>query len=289
LIKKWRKQIACGEKQSTDEKYYSGMEDRERALASGWVQKPFLSQSRNNGVEGPIIGGWWVHSCPAATVCFLQQKLNSQKHIGSAHDLKGDSARGAATLSDQVNAVPDGKEKPLGSIIGFHHLVEFCHSSAVIVFRIDFLYYDDDSKGLKCPPGSHMRRMNPRDSFKHEAVQVNRHRVLRRGMAYGPLLPEGVLEDDGVDRGIIFIFVGADLKRQFEFVQSEWVNQGIFIGTPGEKDPLNGSNDGTGMLTIPKQPIRQRLQGLPQFVTNCGGEYFFLPGLRALQWLADAT
>jgi Dyp-type peroxidase family len=153
----------------------------------------------------------------------------------------------------------------------------------------DFLYYDDDPKGFKCPPGSHIRRMNPRDQFKHEAVQVNRHRLLRRGTAYGPLLPEGVVEDDGADRGIFFIFIGASLSRQFEFVQSEWVNQGIFIGTPDEKDPVSGSNDGTGVFTIPKQPIRQRLQGLPQFVTNRGGEYFFLPGLRALQWLADAT
>jgi deferrochelatase/peroxidase EfeB len=133
-----------------------------------------------------------------------------------------------------------------------------------------------------------IRRLNPRDHFKHELVQVNRHRLLRRGMSYGPLLPPGVLEDDGVDRGIIFIFVGASLSRQFEFVQSEWVNQGTFIGKTGEKDPLTGSNDGAGMFTIPKQPIRQRLQGLPQFVTNRGGEYFFLPGLRALQWLADA-
>ncbi len=152
----------------------------------------------------------------------------------------------------------------------------------------DFLYYNDDPKGFKCPPGSHIRRMNPRDSFKYEAVQVNRHRLLRRGTSYGPLLPEGVLEDDGVDRGIIFIFVGADLERQFEFVQSEWVNQGTLIGAPDEKDPLTGLNDGTGLFTIPKQPIRQRLQGLPQFVANRGGEYLFLPGLRALQWLADA-
>jgi Dyp-type peroxidase family len=152
----------------------------------------------------------------------------------------------------------------------------------------DFLYYDDDPKGFKCPPGSHIRRLNPRDQFKHEAVQVNRHRLLRRGLAYGPLLPEGVRQDDGAERGIFFIFIGASLSRQFEFVQSEWVNQGIFIGAPGEKDPMSGSNDGTGVFTIPKQPIRQRLQGLPQFVTNRGGEYFFLPGMRALQWLADA-
>ncbi|HLG75646.1 MAG TPA: Dyp-type peroxidase [Ktedonobacteraceae bacterium] len=153
----------------------------------------------------------------------------------------------------------------------------------------DFLYYDDDPKGFKCPPGSHIRRMNPRDHFKHEAVQVNRHRLIRRGMSYGPLLPEGVLEDDGIERGIIFIFVGASLERQFEFVQSEWVNQGTFIGKQDEKDPLNGSNDGTGVFTIPRQPIRQHLIGLPQFVTNRGGEYFFLPGLRALQWLAEGT
>jgi deferrochelatase/peroxidase EfeB len=152
----------------------------------------------------------------------------------------------------------------------------------------DFLYADSDPKGLKCPLGSHARRMNPRDQFKHEITQVNRHRLIRRGTVYGPLLPEDVLEDDGAERGIIFLFIGASLSRQFEFVQSEWVNQGTFIGAPSEKDPICGPNDGTGMFTIPKQPIRQRLHGLPQFVTNRGGEYFFMPGLRALRWLTDA-
>jgi len=153
--------------------------------------------------------------------------------------------------------------------------------------RNDFLYYNDDPKGLKCPLGSHIRRMNPRDQFKDEIVQVNRHRVFRRGQAYGTVLPEGVMEDDGVDRGLVFLFVGADLRRQFEFIQREWINQGTFIGAPAEKDPLIGSNDGTGIFTIPKQPIRRRLQGLPQFVTMRGGEYFFMPGLRALRWLAE--
>jgi hypothetical protein len=53
------------------------------------------------------------------------------------------------------------------------------------------------------------------------------------------------------------------------------------------KDPLAGSNDGTGEFTIPQQPIRRRVKGLPQFVVTRGGEYFFMPGLRALRWLAD--
>jgi Dyp-type peroxidase family len=155
--------------------------------------------------------------------------------------------------------------------------------------RNDFMYFDDDPEGFKCPTGSHIRRMNPRDEFKHEAVQVNRHRLLRRGTSYGPSLAPGALQDDGAERGIFFIFIGASLSRQFEFVQSEWVNNGIFIGAPGETDPIAGPNDRTGVFTIPNQPIRKRIQGLPQFVTNRGGEYFFLPGLRALRWLADGS
>ena len=41
------------------------------------------------------------------------------------------------------------------------------------------------------------------------------------------------------------------------------------------------------MFTIPQQPIRRRLQGLPPFVVTRGGEYCFAPGLRALRWLAE--
>jgi hypothetical protein len=75
--------------------------------------------------------------------------------------------------------------------------------------------------------------------------------------------------------------------RKFEFVQSEWLNSGIFIGAASERDPIAGSNDGTGEFIIPARPVRQRLQGLPGFVVTRGGEYFFLPGARALRWLAD--
>jgi len=149
----------------------------------------------------------------------------------------------------------------------------------------NFLYADEDARGLRCPMGSHARRMSPRDSSIIGVARI--HRVLRRGTAYGPMLPEGVLEDDGVDRGIVFVFVGADLERQFEFVKKEWVNDGLFIGSKGEKDPMMGPNNGTGQFTIPQEPIRQRVKGLPAFVTNRGGEYFFAPGLRALRWLAD--
>jgi Dyp-type peroxidase family len=148
--------------------------------------------------------------------------------------------------------------------------------------------YGDDLRGFKCPAGAHARRANPRDALDHEmSVDVRLHRMLRRGTSYGPMLPDGVLEDDGTDRGIIFVFVGAHPKRQFEFVKTQWLNDGIFIGTPAEKDPLAGANDGTGTFTIPQRPIRRRLPGLPPFVITRGGEYCFAPGLRALHWLAE--
>ena len=101
--------------------------------------------------------------------------------------------------------------------------------------------YADDPRGFRCPAGAHARRANPRDALDHEgSVNVRLHRMIRRGTSYGPVLPDGVLDDDGADRGIVFVFVGASLKRQFEFVKTQWLNDGIFIGAPAEKDPLVG-------------------------------------------------
>ena len=113
--------------------------------------------------------------------------------------------------------------------------------------------------------------------------------MIRRGTSYGPMLPEGVLEDDGEERGIIFVFAGAHLKRQFEFVKTQWLNDGIFIGAPTEKDPLVGPKEGSSSFTIPQRPIRRRLQELTPFVVTRGGEYCFAPGLRALRWLGELT
>jgi Dyp-type peroxidase family len=148
----------------------------------------------------------------------------------------------------------------------------------------DFLYSDDPT-GYKTPPASHIRRANPRDASVAGVVRL--HRMIRRGTAYGPELPEDVLKDDGADRGLMFAFVGAHIGRQFEFVQSEWINGGEFLGLGDAKDPLAGAHSGTGVFSFPKRPIPRRLRGLPRFVIARGGEYCFLPGLRALRWLAD--
>jgi Dyp-type peroxidase family len=150
--------------------------------------------------------------------------------------------------------------------------------------RNAFVFQEGDPVGYVTPRGSHCRRMNPRDTPVAGVVRL--HRMIRRGTAYGPLLPEGMLEDDGVDRGLMFAFVGAHLKRQFEFVQSEWINDGVFLGLENARDPVAGSIDGNGGFSIPRKPIAKRLRGLSRFVVTRGGEYCFMPSLSALRWLA---
>jgi Dyp-type peroxidase family len=148
--------------------------------------------------------------------------------------------------------------------------------------------FGDDPRGFKCPAGAHARRANPRDALDHEgSVDVRLHRMIRRGTSYGPMLPDGVTEDDGIDRGIIFVFAGAHIRRQFEFVKTQWLNDGIFIGAPSEDDPLVGPRHDPSSFTIQQHPIRRRLPELPPFVVTRGGEYCFAPSLSALRWLGD--
>lgn len=145
----------------------------------------------------------------------------------------------------------------------------------------DFNYKHEDPHGYAVPLGSHMRRMNPRDT----AANMNRRRMIRRGATYGAHLPEGIA-DDGKERGIAAFVICASLIRQFEFAQNVWVNDKNFHELGNERDPIIGSHDGTLEFKIPKRPIRRKLTGLPAFTTVRGGSYFFLPGLEALRWLA---
>lgn len=145
----------------------------------------------------------------------------------------------------------------------------------------NFNYGQMDPYGYACPLGAHIRRMNPRDTVE----SVERHRMIRRGATYGPLLAEDAPEDN-VERGIGAFLGCASLVRQFEFAMNVWTNDAAFKDL-GEHDPIIGTQDGSLDMTIPSRPIRKKLKGLPAFTTVRGGAYFFLPGIRALRFLAS--
>ena len=146
----------------------------------------------------------------------------------------------------------------------------------------DFNYKERDPHGYAVPLGAHVRRMNPRDT----AANMNRRRMIRRGATYGPYLPDDAA-DDGAERGIAAFVICGSLIRQFEFAQNVWVNDKNFHELGNERDPIIGNQDGTLEFKIPKRPIRKKIVGLPAFTTVRGGAYFFLPGLRALSYLAS--
>jgi deferrochelatase/peroxidase EfeB len=145
----------------------------------------------------------------------------------------------------------------------------------------NFNYKQMDPHGYAVPLGSHVRRMNPRDT----AANMNRRRMIRRGATYGPHLPEDTPED-GVERGIAAFVICASLIRQYEFAQNVWVNDRNFHELGNERDPIIGNHDGTLEFKIPRRPIRKKITGLPAFTTVKGGAYFFLPGIKALRYLA---
>ena len=144
----------------------------------------------------------------------------------------------------------------------------------------------DDSRGLRCPIGSHMCRCNPR-SGRVAGDGGHMHRLLRRGIpfgkAYDPANP-----GDGIERGLLGMFICVSLRDQFEFIMAEWVN-GDSFGLLGDRDPLVGDNDsGTQKLRIPvtDPPGHITLPGLRRFISTRGSAYCFLPSFTALRYIA---
>jgi Dyp-type peroxidase family len=149
--------------------------------------------------------------------------------------------------------------------------------------------YAADPHGRQVPLGSHMRRMNPRDTTMTQLADVNVHRIIRRSTTYGaPYDPDATSEhDDEVARGLYFIFLSAKAMATMEFLQQEWVNNGNFMNLGDERDPNIGLQEPGATFTIPQKPVRRRIHGIETFNVLRGGEYFFLPSLSALRWIAN--
>lgn len=169
-----------------------------------------------------------------------------------------------------------------------------CSMPDLVDSEVKPLDFSGDSKGLKCPFGSHIRRSSPREDTPEG--ELSPHRILRRGRVYGPVCDESVYpkgidlepnhlgRDSAKDRGIIFACLNTDIVRQFEFVQQTWINNPKFRGLHSEVDPIAGSQ-ATGMgapdFTVPAKPFRYRVSDVKPHVTTRGGGYFFLPGKEA--------
>jgi deferrochelatase/peroxidase EfeB len=153
--------------------------------------------------------------------------------------------------------------------------------------RLNDFDYSQDPRGLACPIGSHIRRMNPRGS-KVAGGRPDKRRIVRRALTYGPRYDPR--QPDDVERGILGLFMGVSLCDQFEFLMGEWANDGLFAAGLGRsKDPITGAQDEAGgTFALPLPDRREVLTGLPRLVTTRGGAYTFIPSISAIRYLAGA-
>ena len=164
-------------------------------------------------------------------------------------------------------------------------------------------FSDDD--GHNCPQFGHIRKANPRDeTTPSPADDPRQHRMIRRGLPYGDPLPAGS-GDDGVDRGLHFICVVSDLARQFEFIQSQWLDgpnfpngqvpptPGAYVPTPGQlatgPDPAVGERTAGEQCTLVQPSGQHQFTITAQLVRATAGEYFFVPSLTAITAVAGGA
>jgi Dyp-type peroxidase family len=209
------------------------------------------------------------------------------------------------TFRDYLEATakqyPGGKEKLASKFIGRWRdgtpieLSPDTQDSALVSDKqrnVDFVY-GNDLRGTRCPIGAHIRRTNPRDAFGFNGGLINRRRISRRGLTYGPYTPEDMPVRDEDEHGVIFMALTASLVRQFEFVQQQWVEYGNDAHQGNDKDMLMGNHDGRGRFMIQgsEDPANPPFMcgGLPNFVELRGGDYFFVPSITALRMIAAGT
>lgn len=162
--------------------------------------------------------------------------------------------------------------------------------------------YAADTDGSKCPFASHIRRANPRDMLdptvpanatgerlaKATSVLNNRRRLLRRGLPYGGTTP---IDSDEVDQGVLLMFLCANLFRQFEFIQQQWMQYGLDFNAGNDTCPIIGNHGPEAKFVIATSADSGKPPFIcdrpPQFVETRGGAYFFIPSMTALRLIAQ--
>ena len=164
----------------------------------------------------------------------------------------------------------------------------------------DFEYVNADGsgdpKGLRCPVGAHMRRINPRGQPVTGQGQPggsnNTHRLIRRGLPYGPAY-DPTQPYDGIERGLLGYFINSSIENQYEFVLSQWVNDSEYRRRGAAAPAIERSDDrhagsrgkhfrdSAGERRAADQDHR-----ILELRTTRAAAYCFLPSITAIKFIA---
>jgi Dyp-type peroxidase family len=147
--------------------------------------------------------------------------------------------------------------------------------------------YGNDPEGKRTPRFAHIRKVYPRASVPPGEEESEKRRIMRRGIPFGSTFDPsgGPAHGPDADRGLMFQCFCADLERQFEFLQSHWVNDPRFPHDGDGRDPVIG-RESSNILRRPRAPDAHL--AFQQFVTTSGAVYAFAPSMTTLRRLAAA-
>jgi len=173
--------------------------------------------------------------------------------------------------------------------------------------RVNDFEFDQDREGLKCPWAAHVRKAYPRNDVRGDTNPQNpadvdkaeafaqTHRMLRRGIAFGPELTEAeamtqTSAGGAQTRGLLFLCYVTSLAGQFEFVQQQWCDNKDFSQPGSGIDPIIGQSPSSlrpflGAAPFSGSTDNKPLLQLKGFVHLEGGGYFFAPSIKQIKAL----
>ncbi|MFE2068705.1 Dyp-type peroxidase [Streptomyces sp. NPDC059467] len=240
-----------------------------------WMRNGSFQVVRRLGQDVP---GWW-----AQVATELQR-------------LKGAGVVGPRTTSEWLAARLVGRWRCGASVHNHPDLAQDPNTDPDNVIS-----YKDDPDGVITPLFSHLRKTNPRDGLIDQELiaeeVLDPRRIIRRGIPYGaPFDPASSKGGPDEPRGLLFICYQADLVRQFEFMQRNWVNTPNF---PPDREPMPGPDPmiagalteiGSGdvaFATKTNGKAETTTLHFKPFVNTEGSLYAFTPSLTTLRNLGE--
>ncbi|KDR71618.1 hypothetical protein GALMADRAFT_159433 [Galerina marginata CBS 339.88] len=140
-----------------------------------------------------------------------------------------------------------------------------------------------------CPFAAHIRKTLPRADLESRRISIERNRIMRRGIQFGPEVTraEKLAKKTFHGRGLIFACYQSSITSGFQFLQSSWVNNTTFPPfettpeVPGVDPILGQGTDRKLTGTDPNNPAAE-LNLDDEWVIPRGGEYFFSPSIQGL-------